>query len=641
MNDLVSVIVPVYNVEKYLRKCIDSILGQTYENIEIILVDDGSLDNCPAICDEYAEKDKRITVIHKENGGLSSARNVGIDIANGKFISFVDSDDYVAKDMIETAYNAIIDQNADLCIFGIGWIYEDGNAYDKVPSSPICNEVLTKEDVFKKLVLNNSFYYVPACNKLYKKTIFDSIKFPEGRIHEDEFTVHYIFDACQKVVSIEKELYFYVQRDNSIMHTPFSLKKLDCVEAFIDRAVFFANKHLNTYAEYYALRAYGLLVHYIKISDLFKYRKQFKPLLTQTLNLLGMNPRKIKLIIIYYAKCIKGALKYVLCENYLRVKLKRGNTGEIVMLATPQHGNLGDQAIVSAEYKVLKTVFPSKRIIEVPNEYYIRFPELCRKYISNKDLIVVDGGGNLGSLWKNEDDKITNIIKDFKENQIVIFPQTCFYEKDDIKRIERNRTVYKQAKRLSVMLRDKKSYDLFRSLFPGISSYYVPDIVLALKPQLKLNERRGVLLCFRDDIEKSVVDEEKLKVEQAIMDCGLRFSYTSTLVPKKVSKNNRKHELEKKWAEFASAQLVITDRLHAMIFSAITKTPCIAFDNVSKKVSGVYEWLHDANYIKCIQSELFCIDLVKEMLSVKPVFDTVTFMKNFKPLEEIIKSYDN
>ena len=239
MNSLITIIVPVYNVEKYLRKCIDSILCQTYENLQIIFVDDGSTDGSATICDDYAAKDNRIEVIHKANGGLSSARNAGLDIARGDYISFVDSDDYVANDMIEIAYNAITDKNADLCIFGIKWIYENGNNYDKVLPSPISNETLTKNKAFDKLCSSNYFYYVTAVNKLYKKSIFSSLRFPVGRLHEDEFAVHYIFNACEKIVSVKKELYFYVQRENSIMHSQVSIKRLDGAYAFLDRSKFF------------------------------------------------------------------------------------------------------------------------------------------------------------------------------------------------------------------------------------------------------------------------------------------------------------------------------------------------------------------------------------------------------------------
>ena len=125
MEDLISVVVPIYNVENYIKKCVDSILSQTYKNLEIILVDDGSPDNCPQICDEYAQKDNRIKVIHKENGGLSDARNAGIDISKGKFITFIDSDDYIEKDYVEVLYNSIKENASDMAIGSHKAIYDN------------------------------------------------------------------------------------------------------------------------------------------------------------------------------------------------------------------------------------------------------------------------------------------------------------------------------------------------------------------------------------------------------------------------------------------------------------------------------------------------------------------------------------
>ena len=147
-NSKISIIVPIYNVEKYLRKCIDSILNQSYDNLQIILVDDGSPDNCPKICDEYLNKDNRIQVIHKSNGGLSSARNAGIKVANGKYIAFIDSDDYIELNMIEKLVNAIEKSNADLCICGIRWVNKDGTLFTKVAKSPIKNIVYDDDKKF-------------------------------------------------------------------------------------------------------------------------------------------------------------------------------------------------------------------------------------------------------------------------------------------------------------------------------------------------------------------------------------------------------------------------------------------------------------------------------------------------------------
>ena len=189
-NKLISVIVPVYNVEKYLSRCLDSIISQTYRKLEIVLVDDGSTDNSSMICDEYAKKDCRITVIHTENHGLSEARNKGIENSHGEYVSFVDSDDYLHKRFLETLLNLVIETGSDLSVCDFVRVDENGNGtlfYD----SPIKNEVLTSDEMLEKIINSNQGYkYIVAWNKLYSKKALSGVKFPAGKIHEDEATIH-------------------------------------------------------------------------------------------------------------------------------------------------------------------------------------------------------------------------------------------------------------------------------------------------------------------------------------------------------------------------------------------------------------------------------------------------------------------
>lgn len=243
MNDLISVIVPVYNVEKYLRRCIDSIVNQSYTNLDIILVDDGSTDKSGLICDEYEKADSRITVIHKENGGLSDARNTGIEESNGIYLCFIDSDDYIMPDMINKLYNALTINNADISL--CNFLYVDENEDEiryRNEDLPIQDEVLNKSDVMNKMAIEKYWYYIIACNKLYKKELFLQIRFPYGKQHEDEFVAHLIFDKCERIACIKEPLYNYVQRDNSIMGRSINIKRLDAAEAFLNRAEFAVKK---------------------------------------------------------------------------------------------------------------------------------------------------------------------------------------------------------------------------------------------------------------------------------------------------------------------------------------------------------------------------------------------------------------
>lgn len=239
-NELISVIVPIYKVEKYLNRCVDSILSQTYKNIEIILVDDGSPDACGEICDGYIEKDSRIKVIHKENGGLSDARNAGIEAAYGEYIIFVDSDDYIVPTMIEEMIEALIASKADLCICNINYVDENGAVINNQNMrSPIKKGIYSRDDVLNFLVNDGYWFYVTAWNKLYKTNVFRNIRFRVGKYHEDEFLIHEIIDRCDKVVCLEDRLYNYVQREGSIMNTGYSIKNLDGIEAKAERLLYY------------------------------------------------------------------------------------------------------------------------------------------------------------------------------------------------------------------------------------------------------------------------------------------------------------------------------------------------------------------------------------------------------------------
>lgn len=223
--DKISVVVPVYKVEKTLRKCVDSILKQTYKNIEVILVNDGSPDQCGAICDEYLKKDDRVKVIHKSNGGLSDARNVGIKIATGKYIGFVDSDDYITEDMYESLYNNIQLYNADIAICGVY------NMSLNLIEDTIKEEILfSKREALEELFKNQRIQSF-AWNKLYKIELFNDISYPFGKRYEDIFTTYRLFYKSEKIIYSSKKKYVYNNNPESITSQSFSLKDLDLLEA--------------------------------------------------------------------------------------------------------------------------------------------------------------------------------------------------------------------------------------------------------------------------------------------------------------------------------------------------------------------------------------------------------------------------
>lgn len=257
---LVSVIVPIYKVEKYLIRCVESIQKQTYRNLEIILVDDGSPDSCGKMCDELAKKDKRIKVIHKVNGGLSDARNVGIEVAKGEYLAFVDSDDWLDLDMIELLYNLCEQRDAEIAECSYRNLYMDG-----IIEETKCTAEIIEADSLLALegMLDWKYFKPVAWNKLYKKSVFEDVRYPKGKIHEDEFTTYkYIYNA-NKIVYVDVSKYNYDRRRvDSITGEDFREANLYASLAFRERVDFFKehnikslqNKMINIYC-WHALEA--------------------------------------------------------------------------------------------------------------------------------------------------------------------------------------------------------------------------------------------------------------------------------------------------------------------------------------------------------------------------------------------------
>lgn len=234
----ISIIVPVYNVEEYLSNCIYSILNQTFKNFELILVNDGSTDNSLDICKHYKNIDDRICIIDKKNGGLSSARNAGLDIAKGDYIGFVDSDDYIHPQMYETLYKATIKNNAEISLCDFKRVFtsnEDFIFYNECSDKYMTIEHLSNIESLHRMNQDNGVVFVIACNKLYKKELFNNLRYKEGIIHEDEYMVHKVLYAAKKINYIHEKLYFYMQRDGSIMNNRTDINRIDYWFALSDR----------------------------------------------------------------------------------------------------------------------------------------------------------------------------------------------------------------------------------------------------------------------------------------------------------------------------------------------------------------------------------------------------------------------
>ncbi len=240
-QELISIIVPVYRTEQYLDRCIESIVSQTYKNLEIILVDDGSPDNCPQMCDEWAKKDNRIKVIHKENGGVASARNTGIENSTGEYIGFVDGDDYIEIDMYKTLIENLELSNAEISVCGY-------HINDETDVNANIRDV-SQFDALKKICMGDYKYGV-LWNKLYKREVVNGIKMPSLKCCEDLLFNYYTFKNAKIIVECDSKLYHYMQNESSIVHGSFSIGAFDAVYS----KEMILKEEKNTELEDYAVR---------------------------------------------------------------------------------------------------------------------------------------------------------------------------------------------------------------------------------------------------------------------------------------------------------------------------------------------------------------------------------------------------
>lgn len=319
----ISIIVPIYKVEPYLCRCIDSILNQTFTDFECILVDDGSPDNCPRICDEYAKKDKRIKVIHKPNGGLSDARNAGLDIAQGEYIGFVDSDDWIHPQMYEILYNINKRYNTDIAVCSYvrktKFQYEDIELYIKKEELSV--------NIYNSQYLIDNFYYdtinvlnPTVWSKLYHRSIWSDLRFKKDVIHEDEFVLLPSIMRAKSVAILDANLYYYFTNTAGIMHAPFNCKNYVVLDCMLDRCELLCDnwtqykRAKKVYYDYYIIFYIVTMLHRKEYKYIFKKYKKiyYKEILFILRNNEICNRMKLVIFMLHIAPRISVKL----CEKY-------------------------------------------------------------------------------------------------------------------------------------------------------------------------------------------------------------------------------------------------------------------------------------------------------------------------------------
>ena len=661
--DLVSVIIPVYNVEKYLDRCVESVLAQTYTDMQIILVDDGATDSSGIMCDEWAKKDQRIHVVHKKNGGLSSARNAGLDVAIGKYIYFLDSDDYISPELLELAISKMTD-DIGMVSFGFYLSYDNG----KIDSYPMgYNAFESKNDLDSVTMIQKILfkeYRWEAWNRIYRRDIIEKyhLRFEDNKIifAEDMYFCLCYCAHIKKILKIPDRLYYYLIRSDSIMGNNREANNIDRFWKLADAV----QRHYEQFPECRTLlnafpifRA-KILMHAIEVYPSFydHSENERKRIFQQATNGAGKG---------FYSALITALREYQIyrCEDFnlfwirvnefryyfggswlwMRVKGKiykffpthfkafspwnrkicdeykqfAGNKKKIYYLASEEFGNLGDHCINERILMFLKEKCPEYAVKEVTLLEFRKEAAFLKRYIKSDDIIIFEGGGNLGNQYYDVEKTRQNIIAMFPKNKKIVFPQSIYFAPDLSKELlEGAIKSYTAKNNVTLFARDKYSYKIAKENF-DCTVGSVPDIVLYSGYSSAEKRSEQIIWCMRDDAEASVSKSDSKSLERILKETGVPIKKMDLQLPYYLKKVFRAEEVEKRLKAFSKSKLVITDRLHGMIFAAITGTPCIVFSNYNHKIKGAYEWISYLPYIRYVSSVEEAEKAIPELLSME------------------------
>lgn len=681
-HDTVSIIIPIYKVSAYLDQCVASACAQTYPYLQIILVDDGSPDECGAMCDEWANRDSRIMVIHKKNGGLSDARNAGLDAAVGEYIYFLDGDDYIEPNLVETVLRHMM-PGVDMVAFPYLAHKTDGTV-SKSKTQIGCYDLpdgKSRADFTVDILLQYKIGW-EAWSRMYVRDNIEryGLRFADNR---EIFAEDLYFCLCycahaQKVVCIPDALYHYILRDDSIMganHQKLNVGRMNrlakCVKAFYEET-----------EDCSALLDVFPTIHYFVIANVLERGMRNRLI-------CGREGRKKLLEDIddypFFCKSMKAVLKnsfllqkheqgvslaeklsflrYVIDGNYPMLVLRSrylnrysdrvnerfgigayikrkekqlsGEHYDIYIIGTEDFGNIGDHEIARAMLAFLNEHCEGKKIKEITAGMYPYLRTALLRSISENALIVMPGGGNFGDVYPVAQGIREDVIKTWKSNPKIVFPQTIHFTDSDIGRqyLDEAKNIYAADHRVVLVLRERCSYEFAREQF-GCRCILVPDIVLSQDQTVPTHRDNKILLVLRSDREKiSDLETERINVLQNSFLQKLDHQLDRN-IPLEYREQTVKWVLE----QYRHASLVITDRLHGMVFAAVTGTPCVALPSYDHKIPGTYEWLRQLDYIRLVDSVDQVNEAVCQLRELGPQsYDNGPLMPYFEKLAKVVK----
>lgn len=752
MSSKVSIIIPAYNVSMYIDATIKSCIEQTYKNIEILIINDGSEDNTLEIIEKYIKLEPRIKVITISNHGLSVARNIGIEMATGKYIMFLDGDDWIEKELVS---QCVANMRDDLDVFyfnAIDCIEDDRKNIERKEEQKyvLTEKICDGHDIFE-IGINHPIRH-EAWRGCYSKNFLDNnnIRFIPGMIYEDNSFWFDVMLTCEKIKYLNIYGYNYRQRRDSIVNTHATLRNVESVlllseyilrkiysesynssifltgsnkivdlirgcekkiatnsllnleiekeniinkkeklfeiiysfhdfetpEAFI-KSKYYLCSHLCFFVGIYTkdmlitistlreemiqllkrkfmtwplqksknkVGIYGsgrnadvILGTYRKICgeidadyiyiDSKEKSMMKKHLNRDILNVSDVNAYNIKDIIVcsvYY----ENEMYNTLIENRYRGDIYRVYDGDVVnlegllvsnfyefynkliiteqdkrlfLIGTPEYPNIGDHLIALAEYAYFKEWFSEYTIIEISNTDYLLHKTKLKRFIKKDDLLIVTGGGFLGSLWTDGHyDEVIDLVEGYPDNEIIIMPQSIYFSDNELgsEYIKRTQKMFLCNNNLKICLREKFSYNRLVNIIGNSNRLRLfPDIALFYN----LNKRdfckeNTIGVFLRDDKESILTKKQKRQIEKMVEEFG-RIGHFSMHYHAQILPEDRYNAVMEKINEIGRYKLVVTDALHCMIICAMTNVPCVAINNISYKVEGVYIWLKEKKNI--------------------------------------------
>lgn len=753
----ISIIIPVYNVEAYLRECLDSVIVQECVNFEVLCVNDGSTDNSLSILDEYEKKYSFIHVYTKNNGGLSSARNYGIRKASGKYIFFLDSDDMLADEHCLSFMVESMDSNSlDAMYFDGKSFFEDeaihqtNISYETAYQRKKCYGYYQNgRDLFIDFVRNGDYYVSSSLQCLRREFLNEKqLFYIEGIVYEDNIFTFKGMMLANRVMHRNRVVLLRRIRTGSIMQSKLKFRNfyslfisyLEIVQfcrysmegIYGDKEISLVLNSLRNFAmsiyrklekgekdkilkqpEYQQVLINAIFVPNVKVigdAHFFPYHlfhqgnriviygagnigKKFYyhaikdgiidvvgivdsralemevndipvhpvPMIKQmdydyiliavensgvvqeiveNLMGIGVDPNKIKWDGEVYFKdnYHRKSYEYRKFSN----RLMKSDRKRFFLFMLPEHGNLGDYAIGIAEKKFFDKYFPEYELVCVTTNEWKELRAYFVENIKERDVLFISGGGYLGDMWRSGS-IIKEIISAFPQNIKIMLPNTLTYIGNNEENMKLDARYYTNHKKLYIFAREQGSYEKI------VKHHYCeknqigifPDMALSLNySNLSDNDRNGVLLCFRNDVEKVYSDESVQKIRNILKEMSIDYNVVDVHLHRYVNWNDAEMVVQKKLDEFKHAKLVITDRLHGMIFAAITGTPCIAVDNSTGKVSGVYKWIAYLPYIQFIVDNQITSEKISEMLRLKQCFyNNVDILNRMRQMAEKIREF--